>query len=146
MGIRYKTDVVERASQRAQEEEEKKKKDDETYFNITIEGKSKKYIQILSGQASDVQYPIKMIHEKAAVSGSKSGYEVRSPMPGSVFKVLVEEGQIIERGDNVLILEAMKMESKIAADKRGKVIEILIEKGQTVEANELMIVLEKSEE
>ena len=143
MGIRYKKDVMERATLRTQEEEEKKKKEEEIYYNVSIDGKAKKYIQILSGLASDAQYPLKMIHEKATGKGTNSGYEVRSPMPGSVFKVLVEEGQIVEQGETVIILEAMKMESKIVAEKHGKVIEILIEKSQTVEANELMVVLEK---
>ncbi|HJO93097.1 MAG TPA: biotin/lipoyl-containing protein [Victivallales bacterium] len=146
MGIRYKKDVVERASLRAQEEEDKKKKEDEIYYNVTIEGKTKKYVQILSGLASDAQYPIKLIHEKVTGTSGKSGYEVRSPMPGSVFKVLVTEGQIVERGETVIILEAMKMESKIVAEKPGKVIEILIEKGQTVESNELMLLLQKIED
>ena len=109
-------------------------------------GKTKKYVQILSGLASDAQYPIKLIHEKVTGTSGKSGYEVRSPMPGSVFKVLVTEGQIVERGETVIILEAMKMESKIVAEKPGKVIEILIEKGQTVESNELMLLLQKIED
>jgi pyruvate carboxylase subunit B len=146
MGIRYIKDVVERASLRAQEEEDKKKKEDEIYYNVSIEGKTKKYVQILSGLASDAQYPIKLIHEKGTGTSGRSGYEVRSPMPGSIFKVLVTEGQIIERGETVIILEAMKMESKIIAEKSGKVLEILIEKGQTVESNELMLLLQKTED
>lgn len=50
-------------------------------------------------------------------------------MPGSIFKILVKPGDIVAKGQNVLILEAMKMENSIATDYAGKVKRILTKEG-----------------
>ncbi len=74
-------------------------------------------------------------------SGQKQN-QVKSPMPGLVLDVKVEAGQSIEKGETLLILEAMKMENVIKAGADGKVKKILVNKGQAVEKGAVMIEME----
>ena len=71
-----------------------------------------------------------------------SANAVVAPLAGSVARVLVEEGQEIEAGAVLLVLEAMKMETEITAPKAGKVARILVEKGTAVQAGEGLIELD----
>ena len=71
-----------------------------------------------------------------------SANAVVAPLAGSVARVLVEEGQEIEAGQVLLVLEAMKMETEITAPKAGKVARILVEKGTAVQAGEGLIELD----
>ena len=69
------------------------------------------------------------------------GYKVTSPLPGSIIKVLVQEGQDVKKGDTLLTLESMKMENAIMADRDGKVTKIAVTAGQNVMQEDLLIVL-----
>jgi biotin carboxyl carrier protein len=66
--------------------------------------------------------------------------DVKSPMPGLVLKVLVKAGDVIKKGDPLLILEAMKMENVIKSPTDGPVKEVKVSEKQAVEKNALMIV------
>ncbi len=70
------------------------------------------------------------------------GVKVKSPLPGSVIKVLVQEGQAVKKGDTLLSLESMKMENAIMAEQDGTVKQILVAPGQNVMQDDLLIVLE----
>src|SRR5215211_4460767 len=70
------------------------------------------------------------------------GGSVLAPMQGTIVKVLVEEGQEVAADDAVCLLEAMKMESEIRAQRSGRVREVLVEAGQTVRSGEPLVVLE----
>jgi pyruvate carboxylase subunit B len=72
---------------------------------------------------------------------SKPG-DVAPPMPGRVVKVLVEKDQHVEAGDPLLIIEAMKMESRVPAPLDGKVVAILVSEGENVKTDETVIQLE----
>jgi biotin carboxyl carrier protein len=67
--------------------------------------------------------------------------DIKAPMPGLVLKVLVEEGKEFKKGDNLLILEAMKMENILKAPADGKVKSIKIKPGDKVEKNEILLLL-----
>ena len=67
---------------------------------------------------------------------------VKAPMPGLVLDILVEAGQAVNKGDNLLILEAMKMENIIKASGNGVVKSININKKDAVEKNQLLIEME----
>ena len=62
-------------------------------------------------------------------------------MPGTVLDVKVTEGQAVNAGDTVLILEAMKMENEIVAPQNGTVASVNVNKGDTVEAGQTIITL-----
>lgn len=64
---------------------------------------------------------------------------VRSPMPGKIARVLVQEGELIEAGQGVLILEAMKMENEIKAPAAGIVKAVHVSESDAVEKNAALI-------
>ncbi|NNE27222.1 MAG: acetyl-CoA carboxylase biotin carboxyl carrier protein subunit [Saprospiraceae bacterium] len=67
---------------------------------------------------------------------------LNAPMPGLIVDVLVEVGQSVSEGDDMVILEAMKMENIIKAPGDGIVADIVASKGQTVEKNQVIIEME----
>lgn len=69
------------------------------------------------------------------------GYKVTSPLPGSIIKVLVTEGQDVKKGDTLLTLESMKMENAVMADRDGKVTKIAVTAGQNVMQEDLLMIL-----
>jgi acetyl-CoA/propionyl-CoA carboxylase, biotin carboxylase, biotin carboxyl carrier protein len=64
------------------------------------------------------------------------------PMQGTIVKVLVEVGQAVEAGQPVVVLEAMKMENQITAEKSGTVKEVRVKPGDTVGAGDVAVVVE----
>ena len=80
--------------------------------------------------------------EKKDLVVSQGQEVVSSPMPGSIWKIVVNEGDAVKEGDILLILEAMKMENEILAPKDGKVISINTTTGASVSTGDKLIVLE----
>lgn len=71
-----------------------------------------------------------------------TGKVVEAPMPGNIFKILVKPGDVVSKGQNVLVLEAMKMENNITSDYAGKVKRILTQEGKSVTAGAKLIEIE----
>ena len=77
----------------------------------------------------------------APVAVPAGGTKVTSPLPGSVIKVLVSEGQAVKKGDTLLTLESMKMENAIMAECDGTVSKIAVTAGQNVMQDDLLVIL-----
>lgn len=77
--------------------------------------------------------------EKDAADGAS---EIKTAMPGKLVRVLVEAGAEIQKGDGVLIVEAMKMQNEMKAPKTGIVKEIRFAEGATVNAGDVLAVIE----
>ncbi|HCZ08050.1 MAG TPA: hypothetical protein DHV07_02815 [Flavobacteriales bacterium] len=77
--------------------------------------------------------------EEGADATSK---DLRAPMPGKVLEVLVQEGQSVEEGEAMLVLEAMKMENVLRAGAAGVVSMIGVEAGNAVEKEAVLISME----
>lgn len=75
-------------------------------------------------------------HEAA---GGGASQVIEAYMPGRVVKVLVEQGQKVEAGQGLVVLEAMKMENEIQAETAGTVTKLLVEEGQAVEGGDPML-------
>ena len=76
---------------------------------------------------------------KPAAGGAKSG--VKSPLPGVILDIKVNIGDEVKKGQTLIILEAMKMENSINADKDGKIAAINVSKGESVlEGTDLVII------
>lgn len=73
-----------------------------------------------------------------AVAG---GETVKSPMPGNILKINVTQGQQVNEGDVLIILEAMKMENEVVSTKTGTVAQILVSKGAVVETDTPLVVI-----
>ena len=67
---------------------------------------------------------------------------IKTPLPGTILKILVKVGDEVKKGDNLLIMEAMKMENNIMAEKAGKVAQIKVKEGDNVLQNDILIVLD----
>lgn len=78
---------------------------------------------------------------KPAATPAAGGAQVKSPLPGSIIKVLVSEGQAVKKGDILLQLESMKMANDIAAECDGTVKQIAVTAGQNVMQDDLLVVI-----
>ncbi len=66
---------------------------------------------------------------------------VKSPLPGTILEIFVKEGDAVKLGDRLLVLEAMKMENKIDADKQGVIKEVKVKAGDTVMEGDVLLVI-----
>jgi biotin carboxyl carrier protein len=67
---------------------------------------------------------------------------VNALMPGKVVRVLVREGDLVEPGSGLVVVEAMKMQNEMKATRPGRVVEVRVHDGDTVAAGEALVVLE----
>lgn len=80
-----------------------------------------------------------VVARPAAASSSQSA--VKSPLPGVILDIKVKEGDVVKKGQTVIILEAMKMENNINADKDGTISVIKVNKGDSVlEGTDLIVI------
>ncbi len=68
--------------------------------------------------------------------------EIATPMAGKVVSILVNEGDTIQEDDEILLLEAMKMETTVYATDGGKVKKINIKSGDRIEEDDIVMILE----
>jgi biotin carboxyl carrier protein len=68
--------------------------------------------------------------------------QVTAPMPGKVVRILVKEGEAVEAGQGIIVVEAMKMQNEIRSPKNGKVERLLAKEGQAVNAGEALAWIE----
>jgi biotin carboxyl carrier protein len=66
--------------------------------------------------------------------------EVKAPMPGLVLNIMAKEGQEIKKGENLLILEAMKMENILKSPTDGTIQKIVVNVGDKVEKNQVLVI------
>ena len=78
----------------------------------------------------------------AAAPASAGTTVVKSPLPGSIVKVMVQAGQDIKKGDTLLTMESMKMENVIASEVTGKVKSVLVQPGQNVMQDDKLVEIE----
>ena len=94
-----------------------------------------------SGLRLEGSQPAAAPKAEAKPAAAPAGVQVKSPLPGSVIKVLVSEGQAVKRGDTLLTFESMKMENAIMTEADGVVKQIAVTPGQNVMQDDLLIVL-----
>lgn len=78
---------------------------------------------------------------RGGASGEQSG-EATAPMPGQIVEVLAKEGDVVQEGDRLLVLEAMKMQQPIVAPTAGTVTSISVAQGDQVAAGEVLAIIE----
>jgi 3-methylcrotonyl-CoA carboxylase alpha subunit len=104
---------------------------------------SNRYIVISDGK----QVEINRIVKKYDGSGDDGGAgSVMSPMPGKIIQVAVSAGQTVEKGDSLIVMEAMKMEHSLSAAADGVVADVFFEVGDQVDEGVLLIQLETEDE
>ena len=102
--------------------------------NLTLEINNKKFNIKLKNDLEDLL--VKMGMENFSENTMN---EIKAPMPGMVLKILINEGDEVKKGDNLIVLEAMKMENIIKATGEGVVKSIKVKQTDKVEKNQVLI-------
>lgn len=110
-------------------------------YSVELDRPVNKPVQspVVRSISNSVEAPKVAVAPKAA---AKSISSVKSPLPGVILDIKVKVGDVIKRGETILILEAMKMENNIHSDKDGKVSAIKVNKGDSVLEGADLIVIE----
>jgi biotin carboxyl carrier protein len=118
------------------------------FFNMLINGESHNSfiygntLHLDGEQFSAVaEDPLKKELLKSSGISTNEGTIVAS-MPGNVVKILVKEGELVEVGQGVIVLEAMKMENELEAPKSGKVKKIFVAEKKPVEGGTILVEIE----
>lgn len=77
-----------------------------------------------------------------STGGKQKLKNIKAPMPGLILDILIEAGQEVAKGDQLLVLEAMKMENVLKADGEGVIKSIEVDKGAAVEKGQIIIEME----
>lgn len=118
---------------------------DNRSFEVDVDISEDEYRVLVDGRT----YRINLIDERRVrLGGVQSGIqlegrqEVSVPMPGKVIAVLVGEGDTVEKGQGLVIVEAMKMENEVRSPVSGKVKEVKVKPGEALEAGAVLVVVE----
>ena len=112
--------------------------------NLHADGTRHIYFE-LNGEPRQVQVKdlsVEADEEGHVKADPGNDFEVGAPMPGKIFKVLVEVGSEVSAGDTLLATEAMKMETNVKAKVDGKIKEILFKEGAQVQQGDLLVIIE----
>ncbi len=117
----------------------------QTISEINEEGERKAFFE-LNGQPRIIRIADKGTVENKRKEKPKADLKnpkhISAPMPGAVTVVAIEEGQSIKKGDVLMTIEAMKMETALNAEREGKIIKIHVTPGSQIDAKDLLLELE----
>jgi len=110
-------------------------------YSVSVDGKVYDVIVAPGGAIESVSHATKAAGDDALkASASVSAEEaLNAPLAGNIFKVLVNEGDVVEAGDVVIVMEAMKMETEVRASKGGAVVSIHVKEGDSVTVGEALL-------
>jgi biotin carboxyl carrier protein len=108
--------------------------------SVGLEKTAAGYMVRVSGQAIDVAL-FEGASAAASAHAASGAARVTAPMPGKIVRVLVEEGQEVEAGAPLVVIEAMKMENELRAPRGGRVEKLGARAGQAVEGGALLVEL-----
>jgi acetyl/propionyl-CoA carboxylase alpha subunit len=117
------------------------------HFVLEVDGLRQNVLAISSGdrtwvQTSDRTLSLSWVDPMPATSSEDSAAgSLRAPMPGKIIQVFVSDGDTVQTGDTLMILEAMKMEHRISAPYSGQVERINYATGDAVQADEILLAL-----
>ncbi len=92
--------------------------------------------------AAEVRDPRSLRSRRAAAGAIAGPAKIVAPMPGKIVRVIASEGDEVEVGDGLLVVEAMKMQNEIKATKKGKITTLAVKEGFAVSAGELLAIVE----
>ena len=105
---------------------------------VVVNGKSFN-VELENEQPTAVAPVARVASAAAPVAGKKVASNIKAPLPGSIIKVLVNNGQTVKRGDVLLTMESMKMENNILAEKDGVVGKIYVQAGKSVMQDDALL-------
>lgn len=108
-------------------------------YSVKVDGKVYDVVVAQGGEPKEVTLKdSEHIPQSASVA---SGETLNAPLAGNIFKIKVKAGQVVNEGDVVIIMEAMKMETEIRATHTGTIAEVLVSEGDAVTTGDAMIAL-----
>jgi biotin carboxyl carrier protein len=117
--------------------------------SILIEGRSYRITHGAGGEVLINGWPVAAeVFDPRSVRGRKSGVagtgrqEIAAPMPGKVVRVLVAPGDMVEAGQGLVVVEAMKMQNEMKSLKSGRVVEVRTRVDAAVVAGEALVIVE----
>lgn len=113
-------------------------------FDLVLDGEASKLSVFAAGHRPTVS--VENAHQRAAAAVRKAtsgapGGIVLSPMPGKVVKVLVKEGDAVEPGRPLVVVEAMKMENELVAEIVGTIQKVFVQPGDAVEGGARLVTI-----
>jgi biotin carboxyl carrier protein len=85
----------------------------------------------------------KRLRGRSSAAGEQDGVaEIKTAMPGKIVRVLVAAGDVVEKGDGIIVVEAMKMQNELKSPKNGTVVEIRFAEGSTAAAGDVLVTIE----
>jgi biotin carboxyl carrier protein len=115
--------------------------------NIVYEVKSEQVANDLYLWVGSIRFSVELRDPRSLRSRSRAGDDqgpkkITAPMPGKIVRLLVHEGDEVEVGGGVAVVEAMKMQNEIKSPKKGIVRKILVGEGAAVNAGEVLAIVE----
>ena len=114
----------------------------ERSYEVSVERDGDTYKVCRGAAQLDVTISDPSRQAREALAAGSGPEKVVSQMPGKVVRVLVAEGDEVEAGAGLVVVEAMKMENEIATERGGKVTKIAVAPGEAVEGGALLLVIE----
>ena len=112
-------------------------------YKIKVNGKAYRVELEAIEQVDTVPLEEKKKQETKKIVNTTGALEVPSPIQGQVVNIKVKPGDKVQKGDALLIIEAMKLENEVVSPFEGKVAQILVTKGQNVKAKEVIVTIEQ---
>jgi biotin carboxyl carrier protein len=112
-------------------------------WSVLIEGRS--YELRIAGETASyrgVEFSLDNAIQGASAKSGGGTAKLKAPMPGKVIRVLASNGDIVEAGQGVLVVEAMKMQNEMKAPRAGTVSGLRSQPGDAVSAGELLALIE----
>jgi biotin carboxyl carrier protein len=112
-------------------------------YKVKVNGKVYELeLESVSEKAGNIAAPAQAAPQPAAPAAvSGEGFEQKAPMAGTILDVKVSVGQQVNAGDVLFILEAMKLENEVVAEKAGVVKSIAVSKGTAVQNGQVLVVI-----
>ena len=114
-----------------------------TQYEVEIEGKTSKVIKVTkpTPASTSAATTAEVISTAKAAAKKSAGAAVKSPLPGVIVDIKVRQGDRVTAGQHLLVLEAMKMENNIDADRDGIIVELKVNKGDSVLVGDTLLTI-----
>ena len=109
---------------------------------VTVNGETYSVVREPEPVVEKKKKVVKPVAAKPSAGGDEMQDALRSPLPGTVIEILAKSGQQVKEGDTLIVLEAMKMNNNLTAEKDGVVKSILVAEGEAVKENTPLVTFE----
>lgn len=110
-------------------------------YKIKVNGKTYRVELEAIEEGASAPKEAKKEEPKKVATPSSDAQQVLSPIQGTVVNVKVKPGDVVKKGDVLLLIEAMKLENEVPSPFDGEVVEVLVSKGQNVSAKDVIVTI-----